>query len=535
MVQVGDTIGRFTVLGVLGTGGIANVYLVRHAALESLHALKLLHHTRGEMGKRLLQEGRIQANLRHPHIVAVTDILEVGEQIGLVLEYVDGPSLRDVLAEGGLDRQEALALFPQILAGVAAAHRADVLHRDLKPGNVLLSVMGGGVLAKVSDFGIAKVATEAGDAPITQVGTLLGTVGYMAPEQLSIDAKVDRRTDVFALGCILYEMLSGKTPFLRGDVLATAAATRKGVHRPLAELAPDLPAAVTEAVERAIRPSPDDRFPSCEAFAEALYERGFQLEGGVAGAALRERVEARPSSPVSAASTDLEALRRSIEGLRRAQPGPPTVPPVIAATIVMPAPLRAPPVAPAPAPVPAARTRLSAAERRLLRAWALRAATFSVRYLAGPAVLLGFFAWREAHQGAAVVREVRAERAVAQSTVTKSLEVGLGSIPELAALGGDTRDLDTLVVAYAKAPTFEERLAAGDRVVAEMQRELAQLKLADAATREDAMRRDALERRLLQMDDQLEAYRVLEGAWAEQLGAREAALATTLGLATDAQ
>jgi len=273
---VGEVIGQYEVLRTLGEGGIARVYLVKHRKLGTRHALKILHYRSDVMAKRLLQEGRIQAQLRHPNIVAVTDVIEADGQVGLLMEYVDGATLGDVLADGvPMAPKDALPLFAQLLAGVGEAHRQGVLHRDLKPGNVLLHTEGDRLVAKIADFGIAKVAADVaggvgGAERLTRTGMSMGTPGYMAPEQLVDAARADSRADVFALGVILYEMLSGRSPFLRDDMMTTMTATSRGEHVGLATMVPSLPAGLVAAVERALAVRPDDRFATCEEMLAAL-------------------------------------------------------------------------------------------------------------------------------------------------------------------------------------------------------------------------------------------------------------------------
>ncbi len=274
---LGERVERYEVLGLLGEGGLAKVYRVRHVQLGTIHALKLLTMRKAGLSTRLLLEGRIQAQLRHPNIVNVTDVVEHDGQPGLIIEFVEGPTLDDWLRDNGPpDVDECLHLFAQILAGVRAAHLVGVLHRDIKPANVLLQVLGGNqlgqVVPKVADFGIAKVAHEPGEAPgQTRAGSAMGTPGYMAPEQFNDAAGVDARADVFALGTLLYEMLTGQPAFAGPTVLDTLNAVAQGRYRPLPELAPDVPAHIVEAVARAVKPEPDERFPSCDAFAEAVF------------------------------------------------------------------------------------------------------------------------------------------------------------------------------------------------------------------------------------------------------------------------
>ena len=145
--------GRYTVLRLLGAGGMARVYQVRHAELGSLHALKVLRVSSPEIRERLRQEGRVQSRVRHPNIVAVTDVVSVQGAPGLVMEYIGGPSLRDLLDASRLDHRQADGLARGILDGVEAAHRAGLIHRDLKPGNVLLDPVGDRLVPRITDFG----------------------------------------------------------------------------------------------------------------------------------------------------------------------------------------------------------------------------------------------------------------------------------------------------------------------------------------------------------------------------------------------
>lgn len=279
--MIGTVVGQYEIIKTLGEGGIARVYLVRHKRLGTLHALKLLHQRSEQMAKRLLQEGRIQARLQHPNIVAVSDVIDVDTQIGLVMEYIEGLSLADLLADGEpMKPKDAVPLFAQMLAGVSAAHRLGVLHRDLKPGNVLLRVDGKAITAKITDFGIAKVASEGalGGERLTRTGTMMGTPGYMAPEQFVDAAHVDLRADVFALGVIFYEMLSGERPYERQDLVATINATSRGDHVPLATRRPGLATGLCHAIERAMLPDPKLRYGTCDEFLTALSAAPAELE-----------------------------------------------------------------------------------------------------------------------------------------------------------------------------------------------------------------------------------------------------------------
>ena len=210
---------RYEVVNKLGEGGMATIYLVRHLGLRSLHALKVPDprlFQSPEARQRFTNEGRIQALLRHPHIAQVTDIV-ISPVPGLVMEYVEGGTLGELCEQspgGRLDLAVLRELFPPVLGAMEEAHGHRVVHRDLTPGNILLSKGHQGRMhPKVTDFGIAKVEEEESQRYRTRTGVLLGTRPYMSPEQIRGAAEVDARTDIFALGAILYEAVTGRVAF----------------------------------------------------------------------------------------------------------------------------------------------------------------------------------------------------------------------------------------------------------------------------------------------------------------------------------
>jgi serine/threonine protein kinase len=321
----GDRIGRFRVERFLGAGGIAEVYQVRHELLDTSHALKLLPIARRGLAKRLIQEGRIQAQLQHPNVVSVTDVVEERGQIGLVMEYVEGTSLEELLREGGaMDFDEAMDLFGQILSGVAAAHMAGVLHRDLKPSNVLLAADGDAVVAKVADFGIAKLASEEATLKATQGGTPMGTPGYMAPEQITDSAIADQRSDVFALGAILYEMLSGQRAFRGGNLRELLENTLTGRYIPLRRLNPKVAEYLEQVTARAMMVSPDDRFQNCMEMARALHIESEIVPPKALPAQVGEAPVLPP--PVTRAELSRSTVVTPPAAPRRAAPPPPPPP-----------------------------------------------------------------------------------------------------------------------------------------------------------------------------------------------------------------
>lgn len=303
-LEAGQTVEqRYQVVGLLGSGGMAVVYRVIDRRLDVELALKVLSITTPGVTERLLQEGRVQASLRHPNVVPVTDIVSVGGQPGLVMELVEGPSLDDLLAHGPLDLVEAETLARGILAGVRAAHTVGIVHRDLKPGNVLLALHDG-LLPKVTDFGLAKALDATGTA--TRSGAMMGTPQYMAPEQLRDASDVDERADVFAFGCILYELCCGRRPFDQADTLALFDAIRHGTFPAPDTLRADLPPRLAAAIAGCLEPDRDARLASCDAVFAAL-----DVDGGPPTPAWRAETLARASflgrrSEVPSASPPLE-------------------------------------------------------------------------------------------------------------------------------------------------------------------------------------------------------------------------------------
>jgi serine/threonine protein kinase len=267
------TVPRYVIDARIGQGGMAVVYRAYHAELGTRHAIKVLSPAFQYIRDRIVQEGRIQAALDHPNILAVTDVVDVAGAPGLVMPLVEGPSLHDLMTSGRrMNPADIDAIARGVLAGVAEAHRHGIVHRDLKPANVLVRQTPGGFIPKVADFGLAKVL--AGDASgggmgLSRTGAPIGTPAYMAPEQVRNGKDVDHRADIFAIGVMLYEMLSNKSLFERVDVLETMKAVTDGSRRPIREAVPDVTLAIELAIERALDIDRDRRWQSCDAMLAA--------------------------------------------------------------------------------------------------------------------------------------------------------------------------------------------------------------------------------------------------------------------------
>ncbi len=263
---------RYTILRELGRGGMATVYLADDRRHGRQVAIKVLHPELGAVlgADRFTREIRIAAALNHPHILPLYDSGEAGGRLYYVMPYVRGGSLRERLASGRTPgAEEAVALARQVAAALDHAHTHGLVHRDIKPENILLHEGE----AMVADFGIALAAATAPHERLTHTGLMVGTPEYMSPEQAAGERTLDARSDVYSLGCVLYELLTGEPPH-RAPTARGVIARRFSEAPPRARrVRPTLPAALDEAIARALAVDPADRFESAIAFADALAGR----------------------------------------------------------------------------------------------------------------------------------------------------------------------------------------------------------------------------------------------------------------------
>jgi serine/threonine protein kinase/Tfp pilus assembly protein PilF len=263
VLAAGRRLSAYRVVSKLGAGGMGEVYLAEDTRLGRRVALKVLPRelaTDPALKARLIHEARAASALNHPNIVALHDIGSEGGIDFLVMEYVAGKPLSELIPRKGMPVKEALRCGVQIADALTSAHAAGIVHRDLKPGNVMVTQEG---LAKVLDFGLAKKFAVGPQAEtqtqLTTQGAILGTVDYMSPEQAE-GKPVDARSDIFSFGTLLYEMVTGRRPFERDSNLSTLAAILYQQPKPVRELAPHVPAELQQIVGRCLRKDPSRRF-----------------------------------------------------------------------------------------------------------------------------------------------------------------------------------------------------------------------------------------------------------------------------------
>ena len=279
-LEAGQQIGeRYRLIQRIGSGGMADVWSAEDAMLHRTVALKFLHDRFGQDAQfveRFRREAQSAAGLQHPNVVGVYDRGEHEGRHWIAMEYVEGASLKDLIGRG-LSVAEAVEIVRQILAGAKFAHERGIVHRDLKPHNVMVDPDG---RARVTDFGIAR----AGASEITQTGSVLGTAQYLSPEQAQ-GFEVGAPSDLYSVGVILYEALTGRVPFEGESAVAIAMKQVTEPPRPPSELNPQVPPALDGVVLRALAKDPANRFQSADEFLEAL-----------------NAAEADPTTPLSTAA-----------------------------------------------------------------------------------------------------------------------------------------------------------------------------------------------------------------------------------------
>lgn len=319
--NVGDLIrGKYRIRRLIGDGGMGSVFEAQHEQLDTLVALKFLHTDlarRPGLAARFAREARVAASIQSPHVTRVNDVdtTEDGTPF-IVMELLQGQSLAEVLHKEPnhrLSLDESVDFALQILAGLEAAHAKNIVHRDLKPENVFVTPSPGGPVIKLFDFGIAKVReSKEFSRGLTHAGIMMGTPEYMAPEQLYSAAGVDHRADLYSLGVMLFEMLSGQLPADGDNAAAIVAQVQKGTTRRLEQLMPDLPKDLIGVVQIALAPEPTGRFDSAFAMRQALAHFAGNLSHAGQLAATRTTVTTPPRSVLTDVSSVAAPVQRSV-------------------------------------------------------------------------------------------------------------------------------------------------------------------------------------------------------------------------------
>jgi serine/threonine protein kinase len=265
-LKIGDHIGDYEVIGFLGAGGMGSVYKVRNVLSNRVEGLKVLLPdlaANNDLSERFLREIRLQATLVHPNIASLYTALKIDNQLLMFMEFVEGTPLNELLSQQGVSVSEALDYTSQILSALDYAHQRGVVHRDIKPSNMIRTPSG---VVKLLDFGIARLAM---DRKLTATGGVLGSIHYMSPEQIQA-VEVDARSDIYAVGICLYEMVTRKKPFDADSDFALMAAHIHQPPPPPIDLDPALPPELNDIILIAIAKNPDERFQSAAAMRNAI-------------------------------------------------------------------------------------------------------------------------------------------------------------------------------------------------------------------------------------------------------------------------
>ncbi len=266
--EIGKTVGDYEIIAVLGQGGMGKVFKVRNVISDRVDAMKsLLSYGSGESeaAERFLREIKVLAKLEHPNITSFRTAFRVNEEVLMIMEYVEGSSLSRKLGHHRLELWRAVDYASQVLSALSHAHHAGVLHRDVKPSNILISADD---RVKLTDFGIASLTADPG---LTITGGTVGTLYYMSPEQMKA-MPLDGRADLYSVGVTLYEMVTGQVPFKGDSYYAILKAHLESIPVAPMALVPEIPAALSDIIEKALEKQPSARFQTAEEFREALQD-----------------------------------------------------------------------------------------------------------------------------------------------------------------------------------------------------------------------------------------------------------------------
>jgi eukaryotic-like serine/threonine-protein kinase len=267
---VGQRVGDYEILAVLGAGGMGKVYKVRNVISDRIEAMKILLPNLGsqkELADRFLREIKVLASLSHPNIASLRTALTLDDQLVMIMEFVEGVTLSSRLQSGPLPPAEAINYVDQVLTALSYAHHLNIVHRDIKPANMMLTPQG---VVKLMDFGIAH---SGGDRSLTMTGTMLGSVNYMSPEQIN-GGPADARSDIYSLGASLYELVTGQLPFRGDSNYSLMEAHVKEIPKAPMVLKPGIPNTLNQIILIALAKEPEKRFQSADAMRVALQSVG---------------------------------------------------------------------------------------------------------------------------------------------------------------------------------------------------------------------------------------------------------------------
>jgi serine/threonine protein kinase len=258
--------GDYLILGTLGAGGMGKVYKVRNTLSDRVEAMKVLLpdlSEQQELADRFLREIKVLASLHHPNIAELRTALTIGNQLVMIMEYVEGTTLASRLQQGDVRYADALVYFDQVLAALACAHSQRIVHRDIKPANIMLAPFG---VVKLMDFGIARSGNDMG---LTMTGTTLGSVAYMSPEQVRCEP-LDGRSDLYSVGVSLYETITGQRPYVSDNNFEVMQAHLQVPPTAPIDLKPDIPPGLNQLILMAMAKNPAQRFQTADAMRGAL-------------------------------------------------------------------------------------------------------------------------------------------------------------------------------------------------------------------------------------------------------------------------
>ena len=336
-MDVNKRIGDYEILEELGRGGMGRVYRVRNVISDRVEAMKVLLPdlvSRADLESRFLREIKTLAALEHPNIATLRTAMKDGDQLVMIMEFVDGESLSQRLKRGPLPVAEALTYVDHVLDALSYAHARHVIHRDIKPANMMLSSDG---LVKLTDFGIAR---SRNDVTLTAAGTTTGSLPYMSPEQVNAEP-TDARSDLYSVGISLYEMVTGQRPFQADSDFAVMVAHLKEVPRAPMELAPALGSELNAVIMKAIEKGPADRYQSADEFRNALMS--------VPAFAATLTTAAGTGAPLPPLPTSSQA--ETVVSKARTANVMPVTPERVRTLMGSPTPSSAPPIPPVPQPV----------------------------------------------------------------------------------------------------------------------------------------------------------------------------------------